>query len=129
LLSTPGKELEQTLEELKAYCEEVNAAYADHLGINRSVAISTVKPSGTVSQLVDSASGIHPRHSSYYVRSVRQDNKDPMTAFLKAAGIPSEPCVIKPESTTVFFFPVKAPEGAVTRKDISPIDQLELWNV
>lgn len=117
------------LKELREYCVEVNKEFSAVLGINPSVAITTVKPSGTVSQLVDSASGIHPRHANYYVRSVRQDNKDPMTAFLKAAGIPSEPCVIKPDSTTVFFFPVKAPEGAVTRKDISPIDHLELWKV
>ncbi len=87
------------------------------------------KPSGTVSQLVDSASGIHPRHSSYYLRSVRQDNKDPLTEFMKAVGIPNEPCVMKPDSTTVFSFPVKAPDGATTRNDITPIDHLKLWSI
>lgn len=87
------------------------------------------KPSGTVSQLVDSASGIHPRHSSYYIRSVRQDNKDPLTEFMKAAGIPWEPCVMKPDTTTVFFFPQKSPEGSVTRDQVSAIDHLNLWNV
>lgn len=124
-----GAELCDLLRGLKDYCVEINREYAAKLGINPSVAVTTVKPSGTVSQLVNSASGIHPRHSQYYIRSVRQDNKDPMTAFLKAAGVPFEPCVIKPESTTVFFFPVKAPEGAMTRKDVSPIDHLELWKV
>lgn len=85
------------------------------------------KPSGTVSQLVDSASGIHPRHSAYYIRSVRQDNKDPLTRFLKDAGVPSEPCVMKPETTTVFFFPMKSPEGSVTRDKIDALSHLDLW--
>lgn len=85
------------------------------------------KPSGTVSQLVDSASGIHPRHSAYYIRSVRQDNKDPLTEFMKAAGIPWEPCVMKPDTTTVFFFPQKSPDGAVTRDKVSAIEHLDLW--
>ncbi len=115
------------LEELKEYCGEINREFAERLGIQPSVAISTVKPSGTVSQLVDSASGIHPRHSEFYIRSVRQDNKDPLTAFLKHVGIPNEPDVTKPDQTTVFSFPVKSPEGAVTRKDITPIDHLNLW--
>lgn len=117
----------ELLVELRSYCESVNKEFADRLGISPSVAITTVKPSGTVSQLVDSSSGIHPRHSAYYIRSVRQDNKDPLTQFMKDAGIPWEPCVMKPESTTVFFFPVKAPDGAVTRNDVNPISHLELW--
>lgn len=91
------------------------------------MAVTTVKPSGTVSQLVNSASGIHPRHSSYYIRSVRQDNKDPLTQFMKDAGIPHEPCVMKPDSTTVFFFPVAAPEGAVTRHEVDATSHLDLW--
>lgn len=119
--------LESILTELKEYCGEVNREFAEKLGISPSVAITTVKPSGTVSQLVDSSSGIHPRHSAHYIRSVRQDNKDPLTSFMKDAGIPWEPCVMKPESTSVFFFPVKSPEGAITRDDVSPIDHLELW--
>ena len=122
-------ELDVVLRELKEYCGEVNRELAEKLGINPSVAITTIKPSGTVSQLVDSASGIHPRHSAYYIRSVRQDNKDPLTEFMKAAGIPWEPCVMKPDSTTVFFFPQKSPEGAVTRDQISAIEHLDLWKV
>lgn len=119
--------LGDTLQELKEYCVEVNREFAEKLGINPSVAVTTVKPSGTVSQLVNSASGIHPRHSSYYIRSVRQDNKDPLTQFMKDAGIPHEPCVMKPESTTVFFFPVASPEGAVTRHEVDATSHLDLW--
>jgi ribonucleoside-diphosphate reductase alpha chain len=121
--------LGSVLEELKEYCGEVNREYAARLGINPSVAISTVKPSGTVSQLVDSASGIHPRHSEYYIRSIRQDNKDPLTQFLIDSGLPYEPCVMKPDSTTVFYFPIKAPDGAVTRDQVTPRKHLDLWNV
>lgn len=128
-LSSGSDELEHTLAELKEYCGEINREYAERLGVNPSVAITTVKPSGTVSQLVNSASGIHPRHSAYYIRSVRQDNKDPLTQFMKEAGIPNEPDVMKPDATTVFYFPVKSPEGAVTRDQINPISHLELWNV
>lgn len=121
--------LAKVLEGLKEYCGEVNREYAEKLGINPSVAITTVKPSGTVSQLVDSASGIHPRHSPYYIRAVRQDNKDPLTQFLRDSGVPHEADVMKPEQTTVFYFPMKAPEGAVTRDRVSPIDHLELWKI
>lgn len=125
----PDAGLGDYLQELREYCGEVNREYAEKLGINPSVAISTVKPSGTVSQLVDSASGIHPRHSEYYIRSIRQDNKDPMTQMLKDSGVPWEPCVMKPEQTTVFFFPMKAPDGAVTRDQVTPTKHLDLWNV
>lgn len=118
-----------TLEELKEYCREVNEEFAAKLGINPSVAITTVKPSGTVSQLVNSSSGIHPRHSPYYIRSVRQDNKDPLTSFMMAAGVPFEPCVMKPDTTTVFYFPVKSPEGAVTRDKVDAVSHLNLWSV
>ncbi len=120
---------ELLLKELKEYCGEVNREWAGRLGINPSVAITTVKPSGTVSQLVDSASGIHPRHSQYYVRAIRQDNKDPLTQFLKDSGVPNEPDVMKPEATTVFYFPIKAPDGATVRDEVSPTDHLELWKV
>ena len=85
---------------------------AKDLGIPQSTAITCVKPSGTVSQLVDSASGIHARHNDYYIRTVRGDNKDPLTQFMKDSGIPSEPDVMKPDSTTVFSFPMKSPQGA-----------------
>ena len=126
-LSVPGRELSELLDELREYAVAVNSEYANLLGIAPSAAITTVKPSGTVSQLVDSASGIHPRHSAYYIRSIRQDNKDPLTQFLKASGIPHEPCVMKPDATTVFYFPVKSPDGAVTRDQIGPRDHLNLW--
>jgi ribonucleoside-triphosphate reductase len=119
--------LSSLLSELRDYSVEVNREFAERLGISPSAAITTVKPSGTVSQLVDSASGIHPRHSAYYIRSIRQDNKDPLTQFLKDAGVPNEPCVMKPDATTVFYFPVKSPDGAVTRNEISPRDHLNLW--
>lgn len=127
-LSADGDELRRTLSEIREHCVSVNLEYSSRLGINQSVAITTVKPSGTVSQLVNSASGIHPRHSEYYIRSVRQDNKDPLTAFMKHVGVPNEPCFMKPDSTTVFFFPVKSPDGAVTREKISAVDHLKLWN-
>jgi ribonucleoside-triphosphate reductase len=121
--------LRQILEELKEYCGQVNREFAEKLGINPSVAISTVKPSGTVSQLVNSAPGIHPRHSQYYIRSVRQDNKDPLTQFLKDQGVVWEPCAIRPESTTVFFFPVASEGEVTTREQVNPISHLELWKV
>lgn len=119
----------ELLVELKDYCNEINREFANLLGIEPSVAITTVKPSGTVSQLVDSSSGIHPRHSRYYIRAIRQDNKDPLTQFLKDSGVPWEPEVMKPDSTTVFYFPIKAPDGAVTRDEINPRKHLNLWNI
>lgn len=121
--------LAETLDILKQVAIDTNAEWAARLDIPVSTAITCVKPSGTVSQLVDSASGIHTRHSEYYIRTVRGDNKDPLTQFMKDQGIPNEPCVMKPETTTVFSFPVKAPEGAVVRNDVGAIDQLEMWLV
>jgi ribonucleoside-diphosphate reductase alpha chain len=121
--------LKELLETLKERTIAVNSALANDIGINPSTSITCVKPSGTVSQLVDSASGIHARHSSYYIRSVRGDNKDPLTQFLKDSGIPNEPDVMKPDATTVFYFPMKAPVGAVTRNDMTAIEQLELWKM
>ena len=125
-----GKEemnLAAILEKLKNVAISTNAEWAERLGIPASTAITCVKPSGTVSQLVDSASGIHARHSSYYIRTVRGDNKDPLTQFMKDQGIPSEPDVMKPDATTVFSFPQKSPEGAVTRNDMTALEQLGLW--
>lgn len=122
-----GKNIGKLLEELKGVAIETNAKYADTFGIPASAAITCVKPSGTVSQLVDSASGIHPRHSDYYIRTVRGDNKDPLTQFMKSMEIPNEPDVMKPDATTVFSFAQKAPQGAVTRNDLTAIEQLELW--
>ena len=121
------KATEKTLQQLRSVAVQTNRDYAESLGIAASAAITCVKPSGTVSQLVDSASGIHARHSEYYIRTVRGDNKDPLTQFLKDSGIPSEPCVMKPDSTTVFSFPTKSPDNAVTRNDMDAIEQLELW--
>jgi ribonucleoside-diphosphate reductase alpha chain len=121
--------LANILEHLKNVAVATNAEWASRLNVPVSAAITCVKPSGTVSQLVDSASGIHARHSAYYIRTVRGDNKDPLTQFMKDQGIPSEPCVIKPETTTVFSFPQKSPEGAITRNDMTAIEQLELWLV
>lgn len=115
------------LEEMKQVAIDTNQQYAQMLGIPQSAAITCVKPSGTVSQLVDAASGIHARHNDYYIRTVRGDNKDPLTQFLKEQGVYSEADITKPDSTTVFSFAMRAPEGAVTRDDMTAIEQLELW--
>lgn len=123
------KSLKGVLQELKQVAIDTNKEWAEKLGIPQSTAITCVKPSGTVSQLVDSASGIHARHSKYYIRTVRGDNKDPLTRYMRDAGIPNEPDVMKPQSTTVFSFPQKAPDGAVTRNYMSAIEQLNLWLV
>ena len=117
------------LEEMKRVAVETNKQYAEKLGIPQSAAITCVKPSGTVSQLVDAASGIHARHNDYYIRTVRGDNKDPLTQFLKDRGVHSEACVMKPDSTTVFSFAMKSPDNAVTRTQMTAIEQLELWKV
>ena len=127
LMTQKNKGLNKTLEHLRSVAVSTNAEWAELLGIPASAAISCVKPSGTVSQLVDSASGIHARHSPYYIRTVRGDNKDPLTQFMIDQGIPNEPCVMKPDTTVVFSFPVKSPEKAVTRNDMSAVEQLELW--
>ena len=126
---TNGKEgdLPALLQELKQCAIDTNKEWADRLGIEVSTAITCVKPSGTVSQLTDSASGIHARHSEYYIRTVRGDNKDPLTEFMIAQGIPNEPEVNKPNQTTVFSFPMKAPEGGVVTADMSAIEQLNMW--
>ena len=127
LMTTANNGLEKTLEHLKAIAVATNAKWAERLGIPASTAITCVKPSGTVSQLVDSSSGIHARHSEYYIRTVRGDNKDPLTQFMKDQGIPNEPDVFKPDQTTVFSFPMKAPAGATVTSDLSAIDQLKMW--
>ena len=129
LMTSANKGLDKTLEHLRKVAVETNAEWAERLGIEPSAAISCVKPSGTVSQLVDSASGIHARHSEHYIRTVRGDNKDPLTTFMKDQGIPNEPDVMKPDATTVFSFPVKSPSGAVVTSDLSAIEQLETWLV
>jgi len=123
------KGLDKLLEELRDIAYETNKEWADKLGIPVSAAITCVKPSGTVSQLVDSASGIHARHNPYYIRTVRADNKDPLCKLMRDMGFPNEVDVTKPEHTTVFSFPMKTPKGAVCRMDMTALEQLELWKV
>tara|TARA_R110000744_G_scaffold343357_2_gene448575 strand:- start:766 stop:1962 length:1197 start_codon:yes stop_codon:yes gene_type:complete len=127
LTTISNKGLAKTLEHLKNVAIATNAEWAERLNIPVSAAITCCKPSGTVSQLVDSSSGIHARHSAYYIRTVRGDTKDPMTQFMIDQGIPNEPCVRKPDSTVVFSFPQKSPEGAVVTSDMTAIEQLEMW--
>jgi ribonucleoside-triphosphate reductase len=124
-LSGLGSGLESTLTDLKQHAIDTNKLWAERLGINPSVAITTVKPSGTVSQLVDSASGIHPRYSEFYIRTVRADKNDPLAKFMREKGFPVENDITKPEHTDVFSFPQRSPQGAVLRRDIGAIGQLE----
>jgi ribonucleoside-diphosphate reductase alpha chain len=119
--------LSTILEELRDYARSVNEEWASKLGIPVSVAITLIKPEGTVSQLVDSSSGIHPRHSSYYLRRIRLDKKDSLYEFFKTQGIHTEDEFLHPNSTTVLTFPIKSPSGAICRKDISALDHLNLW--
>ena len=118
--------LENILTTLRNQAQETNKAWAANIGINPAAAITCVKPSGTVSQLTDSASGIHPRHSEYYIRTVRADRKDPLCQMMIDMGFPAEPCVMKPDHTMVFSFPMKA-EGSITRNDLTAIQHLQLW--
>ena len=122
-----NKSLPDFLIDLKCISVLVNEDWSKKLGINPSTATTAIKPSGTVSQLVDSASGIHPRHNNYYLRRVRADVKDPIAQLMKDEGVPCEADVMKPDSVEVFTFPMKAPEGAVLRNDRTAIEQLELW--
>ena len=126
---TNGKKhgLEKTLQQLREVAVETNKEWSAIFGIPQSTAITCIKPSGTVSQLVDSSSGIHPRHSSYYIRTVRGDNKDPLTNFMVDSGIPSEADFMKPDTQTVFSFPMKSPKNSVMRNDMTAIEQLEMW--
>ncbi len=128
---TNGKDgdLEQLLIELREVAVETNKKWAKKLGINQSVSITCVKPSGTVSQLVDAASGIHARHNPFYIRTVRGDKKDPLTKMMTDAGFPVEDDVMNPSHTAVFSFPMKVDKGAVFRTDMTAIEQLELWLV
>ena len=126
LLTTQGPELNDLLTELREAARATNKEWAAALGIPVSAAITCVKPSGTVSQLTNSASGIHPRHAKFYIRRVRGDKKDPLSQFLIGQGIPAEDCVYKPTQTTVFSFPQRAPNG-ITREDVTPISHLALW--
>ena len=117
------------LKELKQVAIDTNKEWAKKLNINQSVAITCVKPSGTVSQLVDSASGIHARHAPYYIRTVRADKKDPLAKMMHDQGFPVEDDVTKPDHTWVFSFPIKGPEKGIYRKDMSAIEHLELWKI
>jgi ribonucleoside-triphosphate reductase len=114
------------LTQLKTEAIDTNKEWAKRLNINPAAAITCVKPSGTVSQLTDAASGIHARHSEYYIRTVRADRKDPLCQMMIDLGFPAEPCVMKPDHTMVFSFPMKA-EGSITRNDMTAIEHLELW--
>jgi ribonucleoside-triphosphate reductase len=129
ILSKPTDECIKWLKELREYAIETNKVWAEKLGIPQSAAITTVKPSGTVSQLVGCSSGIHPAYSQYYIRTVRMDNKDPLTLFFKSAGVPNEPDVTKPSDITVFSFPQKGTESGVTRNETNAIEQLQLYSV
>lgn len=119
--------LATTLRNLRDKAIEVNVEEAKKIGINPSAAITCVKPSGTVSQLVGVSSGMHPWHNEYYIRTVRGDKKDPLTQFLADSGIPAEDDFMKPNDTTVFSFPIKAPKNAITRKHLTAIEHLEVW--
>ena len=129
VLSKPTDETIKWLTELREQAIKVNKEWAERLGIPQSAAITTVKPSGTVSQLVGCSSGIHPAYSQHYIRTVRMDNKDPLTVFFKSAGVPNEPDVTKPSDITIFSFPQKGTESGVTRNETNAIEQLKLYSV
>jgi len=128
LLTEENPNLEELLNDLRDYAVEVNREYADLLGINPSAAITCVKPSGTVSQLVNSSSGIHARHSPYYIRTVRSDIKDPLTTFMINAGFPNE-VDLSNSQNVIFSFPVAAPENAICRTDKTALQQLKFWKI
>lgn len=129
VLSKPSEECISWLKELREHAIAVNKEWASVLGIPQSVAITTVKPSGTVSQLVGCSSGIHPAYSKHYIRTVRMDNKDPLTTFFKEAGIPNEPDVTKPNDITIFSFPQQGSKSGITRNETNALEQLELYSV
>ena len=126
LMRTRGAALNGLLERLRGEAVGANKEWAKKIGINPAAAITCIKPSGTVSQLTDAASGIHARHSQYYIRTVRADRKDPICQLMIDKGFPHEPCVMRPDHTMVFSFPMRAP-GSLTRNDMTAIQQLELW--
>ena len=127
ILSKNTPALKKLLQEMRKKSIDVNKQYSEMLGINESTAITCVKPSGTVSQLVDSASGIHPRHSEYYIRRVRGDIKDPLTKFMMNAGFPYEVDEVQADNVVVFSFPQKSPDNSIYRADITAKEHLELW--
>jgi ribonucleoside-triphosphate reductase (thioredoxin) len=127
LMSNNTPKLAALLDDLRLYVLEVNKEWAEKLGINPSVATTCVKPSGTASQLVDCSSGIHPRFSRYFMRSVRNDAKDPVGTLLKACSVPNEPDITKPNDVDVFYFPIQCPATSVCRKDLTAVQQLEIY--
>lgn len=130
LLNDPeDPKLAKRLQALREAAHEANREEAERLGINPSAAITCVKPSGTVSQLVGVSSGIHPWHSRHYIRTVRGPYNDPLTSLMIDSGVPNEPDVMKPETQVVFSFPMSAPDGAITRDEVSALQHLELWRV
>jgi ribonucleoside-diphosphate reductase alpha chain len=129
LSNTTKESLPALLSHLRLHAVTVNRHWANKLGIEASTAITCVKPSGTVSQLVDAASGIHPRHNEYFIRTVRADKKDPLTKFMVESGFPYEDSLEKPNSMAVFSFPMHSPENAVTRHTMTAIQHLELWKI
>ena len=129
LMYTNNDTLKNVLEELKQTAIDTNKKWAKKLGISESVAITCLKPSGTVSQLVNCASGIHPRHSQHYIRTVRADKKDPLAQMMEAAGFPCEDDLMNPTHNYVFSFPIRSPEKCITRDELSAIEHLELWKI
>jgi ribonucleoside-diphosphate reductase alpha chain len=125
ILRGEGCDLEALLSELRDVARETNKEWAEILGVPESAAITCVKPEGTVSQLTLTSSGIHAGHAPYYIRRIRQDKKDPLTQFLISQGIPNEDCVMKPDQTSVFSFPMRSP--GFTREDLTAIQHLEIW--
>lgn len=124
---TPQEALIKFLDEMREYAVEVNREWAAILGVNPSAAITCVKPSGTVSQLCDTASGIHARHSEFYIRTVRLDKKDPVYQMMLSLGVPMEDDMMKPHATAIVSYAMKSPDGAITRNDMTALEQLELW--
>ena len=129
ILSKPSEECIKWLTELREHAIAINKKWAATLGIPESVAITTVKPSGTVSQLVGCSSGIHPAYSKHYIRTVRMDNKDPITVFFKEEGVPNEPDVTKPNDITIFSFPQQGSQSGITRNETNALEQLKLYSV
>lgn len=129
VLDNPEGMNAEVLNQLREVAITANKEWAERLGIPQSAAITCIKPSGTVSQLVDSSSGLHPRHSRYYLRTVRADNKDPLTSLLKDAGVYFEADITSPETTSVFYFPRESPDSSILRDDLTAIDQLSSWKI
>jgi len=127
--SQGNEALVEALRKMRIAAIETNALWAHYLGIPTSAAITCVKPSGTVSELNGTASGIHPRHSKYYIRYMRNDIKDPLTQLMKDQGVQWEVDAYDPNNMVAFKFPMKAPEGAIVRSEITAIQHLELWKL